>query len=96
MFPFKQTFPTPKEKSAGKNTKKFVIVHHTATGKGTAQGVINGLAYRADFASCHFFIDEFGNAYKFGSPDDVLWHAGESRWGGITNLNQYSLGIEVQ
>lgn len=96
MFKFVQTLPTPKERTPGKNSKKFIIVHHTGTGKGTATGVIEGLASRPDFASCHFFIDEFGNAYKFGSPDDILWHAGESRWGNTHNLNPHSLGIEVQ
>lgn len=96
MFPFHKTFPSPKEKTPWKNAKTHIIVHHTATGKWTANGVINWLAYRDDFASCHFFIDEDGLAYKFGSPDDILWHAGESRWWNLTDLNKCSLGIEVQ
>ena len=41
-------------------------------------------------------MDEDGNAYKFGSPDDILWHAGESRWGELSNLNAHSIGIEIQ
>lgn len=41
-------------------------------------------------------MDEFGKAYKFGNPKDILWHAGESSWKGRTDLNRYSVGIEVQ
>jgi N-acetylmuramoyl-L-alanine amidase len=96
MFPFKQTFPTPKENTPWINKKKYIITHHTWSWKGTAKWVINWLAYRDDFASCHFFIDEFGDAYKFGSPDDILWHAWVSQWGTDKNINTMSLGIEVQ
>lgn len=31
MFPFKKTYDTPKEHSAGTNTGEFIILHHTAT-----------------------------------------------------------------
>lgn len=74
MFQFEKVLPSPKEKSKGTNTCEFVIVHHTATGKDTSNGVLNGLAYRDDFASCHFFINEFGKVYKIGDPRDILWH----------------------
>jgi N-acetyl-anhydromuramyl-L-alanine amidase AmpD len=54
------------------------------------------LAYRDDFASCHFFVDENGKAYKFGEPTDILFHAGVSSWGLKKDLNRYALGIEIQ
>lgn len=95
-FRFYKTFPTPKEKREGVNTCEFIILHHTGSGKGTANGVINGLAYRDDFASCHFFVDENGKAYKFGEPTDILFHAGVSSWGLKKDLNRFALGIEIQ
>jgi len=44
--------------------------------------------------SCHFVIDVNGDAYKIGSPDDILWHAGQSQWNGLNMMNKYSIGIE--
>lgn len=95
MFPFKKTFPSPDERSKGINTKQFIIVHHTATQEGTIKGVLDGLYRRPDYASCHFTVDTNGDAYKIGSPDDILWHAGESQWGKFVMMNNYSLGIEI-
>lgn len=95
MFPFKQTFPSPAERTKGTNTKEFIILHHTGTGDGTIKGVLDGLYRRSDYASCHFVVDTNGDAYKIGSPDDILWHAGVSKWGKRKEMNPCSLGIEV-
>lgn len=43
----------------------------------------------------HYCIDENGDKYKLGNDTDILWHAGESSWDGKTDLNKYSIGIEV-
>ena len=64
MFPFKQTFQSPAEKSRGINTKQFIVVHHTGTREGTIKGVLDGLYRRPDYASCHFAVDTNGDAYK--------------------------------
>lgn len=95
MFAFKKTFPSPAEKTAGTNAKKYIVVHHTGTGKDTIAGVLDGLYRRADYASCHFVVDWNGDAYKIGSPDDILWHAGVSEWGSQNGMNPVSLGIEI-
>lgn len=95
MFPFKETFPTPKEHAPGKNAKKYIIVHHTGTGALTTRGVLDGLNKRDDFASCHFLVSFNGDAYKMGIPDDILFHAGVSKWGKDSNLNSMALGIEI-
>lgn len=95
MFPFKQTFQSPTEKSKGKNTCEYIIVHHTGTAPWTIKGVLDGLNKRADFASCHFVVDINWDAYKIWEPTDILWHAGESSWKGKTDMNKYSMGIEI-
>mgnify|MGYP000999310745 FL=1 len=33
--------------------------------------------------------------FKIGSPDDILWHAGESQWGRFVMMNNFALGIEI-
>ncbi len=95
MFPFKQTFPTPKERTPWVNTCEFIIVHHTWTGEWTIKWVLDGLYKRDDYASCHFVVDTNGDAYKIWDPKDILWHAGESEWKWKKDMNKYSMGIEI-
>lgn len=84
---------TTKNKTAGTNTCQFVILHHTATAEGTIKGVLNTLTTGA--VSCHYVVDINGDVYKIGNDKDILWHAGESAWGNLKNMNAYSIGIEV-
>jgi len=95
MYPFKATFPKPAEHTPGVNTCQYIILHHTGTKEGTIKGVLDGLYKRNDYASCHFVVDTNGDVYKIGDPKDILWHAGESKWGKLKDMNKYSVGIEI-
>ena len=77
MFPFKQLLTT-RNASPGMNTKQYIILHHTGTPQGTLAGNLKTLTTGA--VSCHFVVDGDGSAYKIGSPDMILWHAGDSQW----------------
>ena len=46
--------------------------------------------------STHFLIDRFGCTTQFVSCLNRAWHAGESRWRGESNCNNYSIGIELE
>ena len=95
MINFKGTYPTPIEHSPWVNTCEYILVHHTATGSGTIKWVLDGLFRRLDYASVQYTIDENGDIYKIGNDTDILWHAGKSSWDGKSDLNKYSIGIEV-
>lgn len=97
MFPFTQNLSArQKNKSAWVNTREFIILHHTATWKGTINGNIKVLLGETSRkVSCHFIVDTNGDAYKLGDPTDILWHAWISQWGNRRDLNKYSIGIEV-
>ena len=95
MYPFKQTFPKPAEHTPGVNTCQYIILHHTGTKEWTIKGVLDWLYRRNDYASCHFVVDINGDVYKIWDPRDILWHAGESKWGKLKDMNKYSVGIEV-
>lgn len=95
MFPFKQILSTPKEHTPWVNTCEYIVLHHTATWAWTTQWVLNWLAYRDDYASCHFLISDNWDAYKIWDPKDILWHAGESSWKWKKDMNKYSMWIEV-
>ena len=84
---------TTKNKSAGKNTCEYVCLHHTATGEGTIKWVLNQLTVWP--VSCHFVVDTNWDIYKIGELQNILWHAWVSSWNGRTDMNKYSIGIEI-
>lgn len=94
-FPFKKTFPTPSEYSPWINTCEYIILHHTWTNEWTIQWVLNGLNKRLDYASCHFVVDINWDVYKIWDPKDILWHAWVSSWKWKTDINKYSVWIEI-
>ena len=46
--------------------------------------------------SAHFLIKRKGELIQFVSCHNRAWHAGESSWKGITNCNDFSIGIELE
>lgn len=83
-----------KSKSTGKNTCEFVILHHTGTKEGTISWNVNYLTTSGK-ASVHYIVDTNGDIYKIWNDTDILWHAGTSEWKWKTNLNKYSIWIEI-
>ncbi len=75
------------------NTKEYIVLHHTGTGEGSLQGVLRRL--QQGTVSAHYVIDTDGGIYAFNTDDDILRHTGPSNRDGKTNMNQYSIGIEV-
>ncbi len=73
---------------------QFIIIHYT--GMQSARVSINRLKNSKAKVSCHYLIDRNGGIFKIVKENKVAWHAGKSRWKNLQNLNQYSLGIELQ
>ncbi len=46
--------------------------------------------------SCHYLIDEDGTIYQLVDLEKRAWHAGVSEWKGRSNVNHFSIGIELQ
>lgn len=46
--------------------------------------------------SAHFFINRLGRVAQFVSVDKRAWHAGVSHWKGRDNVNDFSIGIELE
>jgi N-acetylmuramoyl-L-alanine amidase len=45
--------------------------------------------------SAHYLIGRDGSLYQLVDEQRRAWHAGESYWGGLTDLNSASIGIEL-
>ena len=46
--------------------------------------------------SCHYLISRKGKIYNLLCPNFKGWHAGVSEWKNLKNLNDYSIGIELE
>ncbi len=46
--------------------------------------------------SAHFFIRRDGQLWQFVSCDSRAWHAGRSSFAGRENVNDFSIGIELE
>ena len=78
-----------------KNRKiKFIIIHYT--GMKTTLSSIRRLKSKKHKVSCHYLIDNSGKIVQMVKDQDVAWHAGVSYWDGIKDLNNSSIGIELQ
>jgi len=46
--------------------------------------------------SSHYLVDTDGTVYQLVADEKRAWHAGASHWNGKDNVNNFSIGIELQ
>ncbi|MDP2433369.1 MAG: N-acetylmuramoyl-L-alanine amidase [Pseudomonadota bacterium] len=72
---------------------RWLVMHYTA-GR-SAEGSISWLVNRQAKASAHLVIGRDGKITQLVPFNVVAWHAGASSWQGVSGLNHYSIGIEL-
>ena len=72
----------------------YVIFHYT--GMLSEKKAIKRLANKNSKVSCHYFIKRDGAIINMVPDKFVAWHAGLSCWKSHKNLNNKSIGIEIQ
>ncbi len=82
--------PSPNHNARRPN---FVIVHDTTNGN--VERALKTLTDPAREVSSHYLIGRDGALYQLVDEDRRAWHAGASWWGGNTDLNSASIGIEL-
>jgi N-acetyl-anhydromuramyl-L-alanine amidase AmpD len=90
---FFSAITSTKKKTAGVNTCKYIIVHHTAWWT-----FASNLRYLSEWtaqASVHYIVWPDGEIGKIGQDTDILWHAWQSQRGTLSDMNKYSIWIEV-
>ena len=73
---------------------KFIIIHYT--GMKSFKLAFNRLNGLNSEVSCHYLISRSGKIYNILNPEIKAWHAGYSEWKTYKNLNDYSIGIELE
>lgn len=71
----------------------YLILHYTGMQSGV--GALERLSDPASKVSAHYTVDVDGAIYKHVDEMRRAWHAGASYWGGVTDLNTTSIGIEI-
>jgi N-acetylmuramoyl-L-alanine amidase len=71
----------------------LVVLHHT--GNGSLDRALATLTDPARKVSAHYLIGRDGQIVRLVEEKERAWHAGASWWGGNTDLNSSSIGIEL-
>ena len=81
--------------SRKKNKKvKYIVIHYT--GMESFKRAISKLNNFNSDVSCHYLISKSGLIFNLLCPSFKAWHAGKSQWKDVKNLNDYSVGIELE
>ena len=75
-------------------TPKMVVLHYTAMK--SSDDAIARMSDPKSEVSAHYLIDKFGKIIQLVDEQKRAWHAGESSYKGVTDCNNYSIGIELE
>lgn len=71
----------------------YVILHHTSNDN--PERALATLTSREKGVSAHYLVTREGRLIQLVDERARAWHAGESAWGGQTDMNSASIGIEL-
>ncbi len=75
-------------------TVKFIVIHYT--GMETLKLAYHKLSHNNSNVSIHYLISRNGNIFNLLCPKLKAWHAGKSKWKNYEDINDYSIGIELE
>ena len=89
--------PSPNFRTPRRKPVTAIIIHATA---GECAGALRTLCdprtdNPAARVSAHYLVDRDGTITHLVHESDEAWHAGESIWNGVPNVNDFSVGIEL-
>jgi len=77
----------------GTSKPDMVVIHYTATLSVT--DALGTLCSSKAQVSSHYLISENGCIFNLVDENKRAWHAGLSHWGGVSDINSHSIGIEL-
>ena len=75
-------------------TVKYVVIHYT--GMKNLKLAYEKLSDENSNVSSHYLISKKGIIFNLLCPKYKAWHAGKSKWKNDININNYSIGIELE
>ena len=73
---------------------KYIVIHYT--GMKNLKLAYKKLSDNNSNVSAHYLISRNGIIFNLLCPKYKAWHAGKSKWKNNTNINDYSIGIELE
>ena len=77
----------------GLRKPSFVIIHHTA--QKSCEQTLKTFTLERTQVSAHYVICKDGTLHHMLNDYLRAWHAGNSKWGGMGDINSSSIGIEI-
>ncbi|MFT4962405.1 MAG: N-acetylmuramoyl-L-alanine amidase [Paracoccaceae bacterium] len=71
----------------------LIVLHFTAMR--SAGAALERLCDPSVEVSAHYLIGGDGTVWQMVQEQDRAWHAGAGEWGGVTDINSRSIGIEL-
>lgn len=88
-----QAHKSPNHNPRGAIRISMIVLHATV---GSFDSALNWLCSAASRVSSHYLIRKDGFIAQLVADDQVAWHAGRASWHGVTDINERSLGIELE
>ena len=89
-----ETFKSPNFNERVANQQlRHIILHYTAME--SCKDALEHVCYKKNKVSSHFLISKNGDIFYLVDIKKRAWHAGESYWKGLQDLNSSSIGIEI-
>ena len=76
-----------------KASVSHVMLHYT--GMESGQAALDRMCDPDAKVSAHYMVEEDGRVLCLVDEDSRAWHAGLGRWGGISDMNSVSIGVEI-
>ncbi len=73
---------------------KYIVIHYT--GMKNLELAYHKLTNNNSNVSAHYLISRNGIIFNLLCPKYKAWHAGKSKWNNHSNINNYSIGIELE
>ncbi len=89
-----ETFKSPNFNERVANQQlSYLILHYTAMA--SCKEALEHVCDKKNKVSSHFLISKNGDIFYLVDIEKRAWHAGESYWKGLQDLNSSSIGIEI-
>ncbi len=84
--------PSPNFNARPVQPPDMIVLHATA---GSLEATLSWFERPTSEASAHYVVAKDGTVFQMVREADRAWHAGQSFWKGRTDINDYSIGIEM-
>lgn len=85
--------PSPNHGERLSGPTDILLLHYT--GMPDHEQALAWLCDPRSQVSCHYFVHEDGRVLSLVPEERRAWHSGASAWGGETDINSRSIGIEI-